>query len=61
MIFNFCIVALLGLTLRSKILFSIPFLDYNRLLDAHFHFAFGGWVTLALTVILIDDFIAFPH
>ena len=33
----------------------MPFLDYNRLLDAHFHFAFGGWVTLALVVLLIHD------
>ncbi len=59
-IFNFCVVAFLGFTLRSKILFSIPFLDYNRLLDAHFHFAFSGWVTLALSVILIDDVLPAP-
>ena len=53
LILNFCVVAFLGMTLRSKILFSIPFLDYNRLLDAHFHFAFGGWVTLALAVLMV--------
>jgi len=55
LIFNFCVVAFLGFTLRSKILFSIPFLDYNRLLDAHFHFAFGGWVTLALAVLFVSE------
>ena len=55
LIFNFCIVAFLGFVLRSKILFSIPFLDYNRLLDAHFHFAFGAWVTLALAVLFIYE------
>ncbi len=55
LIFNFYIVALLGVTLRSKILFSIPFLDYNRLLDAHFHFAFTGWVTLALVVLMVSE------
>ena len=55
LILNFCVVAFLGFTLRSKILFSIPFLDYNRLLDAHFHFAFGGWVTLTLVVLLIIE------
>jgi hypothetical protein len=60
LIFNFCIVAFLGFTLRSKILFSIPFLDYNRLLDAHFHFAFGGWVTLALVVLLINELLPGP-
>ena len=61
LIFNFCVVALLGFTLRSKILFSIPFLDYNRLLDAHFHFAFGGWVTLALVVLLINEVLPAPQ
>lgn len=55
LILNFCIVAFLGFVLRSKILFSLPFLDYNRLLDAHFHFAFSGWVTLGLVVLLIDE------
>ncbi len=55
LIFNFCVVAFLGFLLRSKILFSIPFLDYNRLLDAHFHFAFGGWVTLALVFLFIHE------
>jgi len=58
LILNFCVVAFLGFTLRSKILFSVPFLDYNRLLDAHFHFAFGGWVTLALVVLLINELLS---
>lgn len=55
LIFNFCIVAFLGFVLRSKIVFSLPFLDYNRLLDAHFHFAFGAWVTLAIAVLFIYE------
>ncbi len=50
---NLCIVALLGLLLRSKILFSIPFLNYRHLLSAHSHFAFGGWAGLALMTLLI--------
>jgi len=45
---NLAVVALLGLILRSKILFSIPFFDFRHLLHAHSHFAFGGWITLAL-------------
>ena len=45
---NLLIVASLGLLLRSKILFPIPFLDYSSVLHGHSHFAFGGWVTLAL-------------
>ena len=50
---NLAIVALLGLTLRSKMLFSIPFLDFKHVLHAHSHFAFGGWVTLALLVVMV--------
>ena len=52
---NLFIVALLGFSLRSKILFSLPFIDYKNLLSSHSHFAFGGWATLALTVIMIYD------
>ena len=50
---NLCIVALLGFTLRTKFLFSIPFIDYRNFLSAHSHFAFGGWVGLVLTTLLI--------
>ncbi len=49
---NLSIVALLGLVLRSKILFSIPFLDFKSVLHAHSHFAFGGWITLALLTLM---------
>lgn len=50
---NLCIVALLGLGLRSKILFTIPFIDYRSLLSAHSHFAFAGWAGLALMSLMI--------
>lgn len=49
---NLCIVAILGFTLRSKILFPLPFINYQYLVDAHSHFAFGGFVTLALLNLL---------
>jgi len=49
---NLCIVAFLGLLLRSKILFSIPGLDFKNLLHAHSHFAFGGWITLCLLALM---------
>src|SRR5215467_286068 len=52
---NLCIVALLGTTLRMKFLFPIPFIDYKNFLSAHSHFAFGGWVTLTLMTLYIDD------
>jgi hypothetical protein len=50
---NLCIVTVLGVILRSKALFDLPIIDYNHLLNAHSHFAFGGWVTLALMVLLM--------
>ena len=50
---NLSIVALYGFLLRSKILFSLPAIDYRNLLSAHSHFAFGGWVGLALLVLLV--------
>jgi hypothetical protein len=52
---NLCIVAFLGFTLRSKILFPLPFLDFSGLLSAHSHFAFAGWVGLALISLFIYD------
>jgi len=52
---NLCIVAFLGFTLRSKILFSLPFIDFRNLESAHSHFAFAGWVGLALMTLMIYD------
>ena len=53
-IINLCTVALLGLLLRSKILFALPAINYTHLLDSHSHFAFGGWITLALVVLMVS-------
>jgi hypothetical protein len=52
---NLCLVALLGFSLRSKILFPIHFIDYRNFLSAHSHFAFAGWAGLALIALLIYD------
>lgn len=52
---NLCITALLGFTLRTKFYFEVPFIDYRYFLSAHSHFAFGGWVTLALMILFIDN------
>jgi hypothetical protein len=52
---NLCVVALLGFSLRSKILFPLPFLDYSNLLSAHSHFAFAGWVGLSLITLFLYD------
>jgi hypothetical protein len=58
-IINLSVVALLGVGLRTKLLFPVYFIDFKNLLSAHSHFAFGGWVTLILAALLIDKFL--PH
>jgi hypothetical protein len=57
---SLCIVAILGFILRSKILFSLPWINYLYLLDAHSHFAFGGWVTLALLFLFVQELLTEP-
>jgi hypothetical protein len=52
---NLCIVALLGFALRSKILFSLPFIDFRSVESAHSHFAFAGWAGLSLITFFIYD------
>jgi hypothetical protein len=59
-ILGLCIVALSGLVLRSKIVFPLPFVNYNHLLEAHSHFNFGGWITLALLILLINELLPAP-
>jgi hypothetical protein len=49
---NLSIVALLGFTLRSKILFPLESINFQYVLHAHSHFAFGGWVTLAILTLM---------
>jgi len=63
---NLAIVALLGLVMRCKMVFSIPAIDFKNILHAHSHFAFGGWITLALLSlmtyqILPGQFSTRPH
>jgi len=55
-LFNLSVVALLGLLLRSKILFPLPMISHKHILNAHSHFAFGGWVSLALLALFIHRF-----
>ena len=45
---NLLIVACLGVILRYKIAFSLPFIDQKFLLNAHSHFAVAGWVSQAI-------------
>ncbi len=45
---NFTLLSLAGVLLRYKIAFSLPVLNYKYLLNAHSHFGFAGWVSLAI-------------
>lgn len=52
-IFNLVLVAFLGVIMRYKIVFALPFVNQKYLLHAHSHFAFSGWVTQALMTLII--------
>ena len=50
---NFTVLAAIGVLLRYKILFPLPLVDHKHLLHGHSHFAFAGWVSLALYIGII--------
>ncbi len=50
---NILIVASIGVILRYKILYSLPFVDQKHLLHGHSHFAFAGWITQAIMVLMV--------
>ncbi len=50
---NLLIVAFLGVILRYKIAFSLPFIDQKNLHHGHSHFAFFGWITQLLMVLMV--------
>ena len=47
---NFLMVGCLGVLMRYKFLYTLPWINQKFLLHAHSHFAFTGWVTTALMV-----------
>lgn len=49
---NFLIVGLLGLLMRLKMVLPMPWVQQKFLLHSHSHFAFSGWVTHALMVLM---------
>ena len=51
---NLLIVAFIGIILRYKIAFSLPFIDQKNLHQGHSHFAFAGWITQVLMVLLVQ-------
>lgn len=50
---NLIFVAFLGVILRYKIAFYLPFLEQKNILHSHSHFAFAGWVSQTLMILLI--------
>ena len=50
---NLLLVATLGILLRYKIAFSLPFIDQKHILHSHSHFAFTGWVTHTLLLLMV--------
>ena len=52
-LFNLLLVASIGVVLRYKILYSLPFVDQKQLLHGHSHFAFAGWIAHTLMVLFV--------
>ena len=52
-VFNLFIVAILGTMMRYKIAFSLPWLDQKHVQEAHSHFAFYGWITTCIYVLIV--------
>jgi len=51
---NLLVVAAIGVILRYKIAYFLPFIDQKHLLHAHSHFAFAGWVSHGLMILLLQ-------
>lgn len=50
---NLFIVAILGVLMRYKIGFDFPYFSQKNIQHAHSHFAFAGWITHALYILMI--------
>jgi len=50
---NLCIVASLGVLMRYKIGFEFPYLNQKNLQHSHSHFAFAGWASHTLMVLMV--------
>ena len=58
---NLLLLATVGLILRYKILYPLPFVDQKHLLHGHSHFAFTGWITQALMTLMVAYLDRFQH
>ena len=51
--FNLFVASCLGVLMRYKIVFPLPFINQKFLLESHSHFAFTGWLTQILMALII--------
>lgn len=54
-LFSLLFVAILGVLLRYKISFSLPFINQKYLQHSHSHFALSGWLTQLLMILLASS------
>lgn len=52
---NLLVVGTLGVILRYKIAFPLPFIDQKHFLHGHSHFAFAGWISQVLMVLMVQS------
>lgn len=60
-VFNFMVVALLGVLMRYKIGFEFPLFNQKNIQHAHAHFAFAGWVSQSLMVLMLQYYKVHQH
>ena len=58
---NLLIISILGVVLRYKIAFPLHFIDQKKLLHGHSHFAFSGWITQTIMVLLFYTLSKYLH
>ena len=52
-LFNLFLVSILGLLMRYKIGFEFPYLQQKHLQESHSHFAFVGWISHTIMVLMV--------
>ena len=52
-LFSLLLVSFLGVIMRFKIGFEFPFFDQKYLQHAHSHFAFSGWISQTLMLMMV--------
>ena len=52
-ILNLLFVAILGVIMRYKIGFEFPYFNQKNLQHAHSHFAFSGWISLLIMLLML--------